>query len=343
MKPLALVLLASLAAAGCTAAGSGTVPVQEPIAVKLSPVTVERMALPVHATGTLGSKEDVTLSFKVGGVISRILVHEGETVRAGQLLAALDMGEIEPGVTRARTAADKAERDFQRARRLYADSVATLEQFQDAQSARDAAHAEYEAASFNRSHAMIVAPAAGTILRRNAEPGEVVGAGMPVLALGSHARGQVLRAGLADRDVVRLKLGDRAVVRFDALPDREFEGSVSEIAAAADPGTGTYGVEVSLPAASGLASGLVGSVEIRPRAESAVTLVPVESVLEADGMAGTVYTLAADGAHAERHAVRLAFLAGERMAVRSGLEGVQAVITEGAARLTTGDRVEVVR
>jgi multidrug efflux pump subunit AcrA (membrane-fusion protein) len=87
----------------------------------------------------------------------------------------------------------------------------------------------------------------------------------------------------------------------------------------------------------------VGTVAIRPRAESEVTLVPVESVLEADGMAGTVYTLAADGAHAERRVVRIAFLAGERMAVRSGLEGVRTVVTEGAARLTAGDRVEVAR
>ena len=345
MKSLARVTpaLLALALAGCTAAGSGTRPVQEPIAIKLSPVTVERMALPISATGTLGPKEDVTLSFKVGGVISRVLVHEGETVRAGQLLAALDLGEVEPGVTRARTAAEKAGRDFERARRLYADSVATLEQLQDARSARDAASAEYEAAAFNRSHAVIVAPAAGTILRRHSEPGEVVNAGAPILALGNRARGQVLRAGLADRDVVRLRIGDHAVVRFDALPDRTFEGRVSEIGAAADPATGTYGVEVSLPAAAGLASGLVGAVEIRPRAEAAVSLVPVESVLEADGASGIVYALTADGRRAERHSVRLAFLAGERMAIRSGLEGVHAVITEGAARLTAGDRVEVVR
>jgi multidrug efflux pump subunit AcrA (membrane-fusion protein) len=87
----------------------------------------------------------------------------------------------------------------------------------------------------------------------------------------------------------------------------------------------------------------VGTVEIRPRAGSVVTLVPVESVLEADGDAGAVYTLAADGLRAERHAVKIAFLAGERIAIRSGLEGVQTVITEGAARLGAGDRVEVAR
>src|SRR5439155_311494 len=82
--------------------------------------------------------------------------------------------------------------------------------------------------------------------------------------LGSHARGVGVRAGLADRDVVRIRRGDRAVVRFDALPDRSFDGAVTEIAGAADPLTGTYRVEVTVPAAAGLASGLIGRVEIRP-------------------------------------------------------------------------------
>jgi RND family efflux transporter MFP subunit len=343
MKRLVLPVLLALAAGACSSSGAGPRPVEEAITVKLAPVTVENMALPVTATGTLEPKEDVTLSFKVGGVVARVLVQEGQHVAKGQLLAALDLGEIEPAVTRARTASEKAERDFERAQRLYADSVATLEQLQNAESGRDAARAEYDAASFNRSHAVIVAPAAGVILRRNVEPGEVVNTGAPVLALGSRDRGQVMRAGLADRDLVRLHLGDRAVVRFAALPERTFEGVVTEIGAAADPATGTYGIEVALPSASGLVSGLVGTLEIRPRSATPVSLVPVEALLEANGSEGTVFTLTSDGRRAERRAVQLAFLAGEQVAVRSGLEGVRRVVTEGADRLDAGDRVEVAR
>ncbi len=339
---LALPVLA-LAAAGCTDAASKVRPADDPIPVRVAPVTREATALPVTATCTLEPKEDVALSFKVGGVVARVLVDEGAHVQAGQMLAALDLGEIEPAVARARVAAEKAERDFQRASRLYADSVATLEQMQDAGTARDAARAEYEAAQFNRRHAVILAPAAGVILRREAEPGEVVTAGKTILSLGSRTRGMVVSAGLADRDVARLKLGDRATARFDALPGRAFAGRVTEIGAAADPATGTYRVEVALPGAADLASGLVGTVEIRPAAASTVALVPVESVLEADDGAATVYTLAADGRRAERRAVRLAFLAGEQVAVRSGLEGASVVVTEGAGRLVPGARVEVAR
>lgn len=163
-----------------------------------------------------------------------------------------------------------------------------------------------------------------------------------MLLLGSHARGSVVRAGLADRDIVRVRLGDPAVVRFDALPGRTLEGVVSEIAAAAEAGTGTYAVELALPEAAGLAAGLVGQVEIRPAARSRALLVPIEAMLEADGDEATVFALSADGSRAERRRVTVAFVTGDRVAVLQGLEGVDVVLTEGAAYLDDGAAVRVV-
>jgi len=341
MSRISIALLVPLVVAACGRGRAATPPQREAVEVRLAPVTVERIARPVSATGILGPKEEVPLSFKVGGVIGRILVDEGQAVRAGDTLAALDLSEINAGVTRARSAADKAERDLARAQRLYNDSVATLEQVQNAQTGRDVATAELETATFNRRYAVIVAPAAGVILRRSAEPGQLVSSGTPILTLGSRSRGVVLRAALADRDVVRIRRGDGAVVRFEALPDARLQGTVTEIAAAADPMTGTYRVEVTLSGAAGLASGLVGQVEIDPRADRALSLVPIDAVLEADGSRATVFTLSADGTRAERRAVRIAFLAGDRVAVVSGLEGVRSVVTDGAAYLDDGSAVTV--
>src|SRR5262245_50620066 len=102
--------------------------VAAPVAVRVAPIVFERVSPPITATGTLGPKEEVPLSFKIGGVVAQILVDEGQAVRKGQTLASLELAEIDASVTRARSAAEKAERDLARARRLYADSVATLEQ-----------------------------------------------------------------------------------------------------------------------------------------------------------------------------------------------------------------------
>jgi multidrug efflux pump subunit AcrA (membrane-fusion protein) len=152
----------------------------------------------------------------------------------------------------------------------------------------------------------------------------------------------VVRVALADRDAVRVRLGDRATARFDAWPGREFNGRITELAAAADPMTGTYGVEITLEAGGDLAAGLVGQVEIVPVGGFEVTLVPIEAVLEADGAGATVFALSEDGARAERRRVTVAFIAGERVAVARGLDGVAAVITDGAAYLDHGAAVRVV-
>jgi RND family efflux transporter MFP subunit len=340
MKRLLWVVLLPVVLGACARGNANPRLEDQPVVVRVAPVAIENLALPVTATGTLGLKEEVNLSFKVGGVVAQIRVDEGQRVSAGQLLAELDLGEIDPGVTRARSAAEKAERDLARAQRLYADSVATLEQVQDAETGRELADAELRSVTFNRRHAAIVAPGAGVVLQRRAEPGELVQAGDPILIFGSLGRGHVLRVGLADRDAVRIRRGDLARVHFDALPGQTWTGTVTEVAAAADPATGTYQIEVALPRATALASGLVGAVEIRPTAEHAVALVPIEAVLEADGSSGIVFTLDAQG-RAERRVVTLAFLAGDRIAIASGLEGARQVITDGAATLDHGDAVEV--
>src|SRR5688572_23330507 len=115
-RALALLVIPALALASssCTDADSRVSPADAPLNVRVAPVTREAVALPVIATGTLEPKDAADLSFKVGGVVARVLVEEGDRVQRGQVLAALDLGEIDPAVSRARAAAEKAERDHAR-------------------------------------------------------------------------------------------------------------------------------------------------------------------------------------------------------------------------------------
>ncbi len=337
--------LAGLALLGC-ARGGAEEPAPSadgPAVVRAAAVTDTVLARPIVATGTVAPADEAALGFKVGGVIARIAVDAGDPVRAGQMLAALDLREIDAALAKARSRAAKAERDLARARRLYSDSVVTLAQFQDAETAAELARADLEAAAFNRSYAVIAAPASGVVLRRAAEPGENIAAGATVLVVGSRGagRGNVLEIGLADRDAVSVRKGDPARARFDALPGRVFEGRVARIGAAADPTTGTYEVEIALEDAEALAAGLVGRAEIRPARGAPAALVPIEAVLEADGTEATVYALSADGTRAERRRVTVAFIEGSQVAVAGGLEGASRVLTDGAAYLDDGAAVRV--
>ena len=337
--------LASAALLGC-ARGRAEAPVSaadRPAVVRAAPVTDTVLARPIVATGTVAPVDEIALGFRIGGVIARIAVDAGDSVRVGRTLASLDLREINAALAKARSGAAKAERDLARARRLYADSVVTLAQLQDAETAAEVARADLEAAAFNRRYAVIVAPATGVVLRRAAEPAENIAPGATVLVVGSGGagRGKVLEVGLADRDAVAVRKGDPALARFDALPGRDFAGRITRIGAAADPVTGTYEVEIALDDAGPLAAGLVGRIEIHPARRAPATLVPIEAVLEADGAEATVFALSADGARAERRRVTIAFMAGSRVAVTGGLEGASRVLTDGAAYLDDGAAVRV--
>ena len=313
------------------------------VAVRVAPVERGPLARPVHAAGRIGYSAETRLAFKVGGVVARIAVDEGDQVAKGQVLARLDPREIDAHLSEAESARSKAERDLERARLLSRDDVVTREVLENATTAAEVARAGVAAARFNRRFSEIVAPQGGVVLARLVEPGEVVGPGTPVLVVGSAGTGRVVKAGVADRDVVRLAAGDPAEIELDALPGARLAGTVAEIAPAATPTTGLFEVEVRLDAAApALAAGMIARAAIQPRAAEPMTTVPLAALVDADGVRGRVFALAADRRHVVPHAVDIAFLVGERVALRGGLDGVAEVVSDGAAYLDEKSVVKVV-
>jgi len=366
--PKQVLVLSLTVAAACGKPAEGAPAAEAGIPVRMSDVTQGGGAPVISVTGTLGAKDEVMLSFKIGGIVARVLVDDGARVRRGQVLAVLDQREIDAMVAKATAAAEKARRDAARAERLFKDSVATLAQVQDAQTARDAAEADLRAARVNHEYATVRAPADGVVLWRSASAGQLIAPGAQVIQFASRARGSVLRAGLPDRDAVSVKLGAPAQVSFEAVPGKVFTGRVSQIGASADPRTGLYTVEVALEGVSALPSGLVGKLTIgciaapatkgadtgargasSPCAEPApkggktpggVSSIPAEALVEGDGDRGTVFTVDAAGKRAYRVAVTLVGLDGDRVLVR-GLDGVTRVVSVGATWLSDSARVEI--
>ncbi|MEM9831283.1 MAG: efflux RND transporter periplasmic adaptor subunit [Bacteroidota bacterium] len=245
------------------------------------------------ASGVLASESEMNLSFKVGGIVQSVLVREGQSVQRGQLLARLDLAEINAQVSQARTALKKAERDWQRAESLYRDTVTTLEQKQNAETAYEVAQANLEIAEFNQRYATVVAPVKGKILKKMVEPSELVSPGQPLFVLGSSGRqgAQVIKIGLADQDIVQVALGDSARLSFDAFPQRAYPARVTEVAEAANPATGTFEVELTLDAQyyPELKNGFVGKVALYPSLTPAHIKIPMAALVEGDQRQATVF------------------------------------------------------
>ena len=276
------------------------------VAVKTAPVQRASISFPVHVSGLLASPKEMKLSFKVGGIIQKILVDDGDLVEKNQLLAALEMSEIKAMVQRAKSGYEKALRDFNRVSSLYEDSVATLEQKQDAETGLQVARSNLEIAEFNLRHASIKAPADGKIMKRLAENNELLETGTPVFIFGSTEGAWIIRTGVTDRDIVRLQYGDSASVTFDAYPEETFYAEVTEIAQSADPYTGTFEIELTLNHQyKNLVFGFVADINIYPRKVQDFFVIPIEALAEANGNTGTIYYLDPENSTAKKTFIQI--------------------------------------
>jgi RND family efflux transporter MFP subunit len=335
-----LAALPLLAACGRTLASPSAPAAEEAIPVRTALVSHGPVDRPIRASGTVATKDEWDLAFKVGGLVAAVEVHEGQAVARGQVLARLDPTELQAGVRQAREGLEKARRDAERADQLVAGETAPRALADDARTAQAVAEATLAAAEFNLRHATLTAPDDGWVDRRLAEPGEVVGPGRPVVHLSGQGRGFVVRAALTDRDALGVAPGVAAVVVLDARPEQRLVGRVAELSRAAGRGTGTYQVEIRLDptAAAPLLSGLTAKIEIA-RTVPAAGAVPLAAVVDGDGARGAVF--AVDGDRARRVPVLISFLQGDQVVLATGIEKLDRVVTDGAPRLVDGRLVKV--
>jgi membrane fusion protein, multidrug efflux system len=320
-----------------------TPPAEIPIPVRVRDVITGDQGRILQYSGLIASNSESRLSFKIGGIISKMYVKEGDHVAAGQLLATLDLTEIDAQVKQAEQNLEKSQRDENRLKNLYRDTVATLEQLQNSRTQLSVAAESLHITSFNRQYAQIRASTNGTILQKLMNEGEFAASGAAVLLFnGTTANDWVVRFGVSDKDWAVLHKGDKAVVSIDAYPDQPFSGSITKLAEGADAGNGTYPVEVNVsPAGHKLAPGLFCTLRLQPPSRTSYSFIPASALAEGEGSTGFVYALNADNKTVRKIPVHVAFFQGDRIAVNGGLDHVQQVITEGVGYLTDGAVVRV--
>jgi RND family efflux transporter MFP subunit len=313
------------------------------VRIHTAPVIQKSVSLAIHTSGKLYSSTESKLSFKIPGILARLYADEGQSAQKGKLLAELDLVEMKAKVNQVRSAEKKAERDLERVKRLYSDSVATLEQLQNANTALDIASSNVKVAEFNLQHAVIRAPENGKILKKFAEKGELIGPGNPVFLYGSSHNGWVIRVGATDQQIIRLRLGDPATIRFDAYPMREFTARISEIEAIANPYTGTFEVELQLdPSDLRLYSGFVGKVEIRPAYKQKFSFIPIEALIEGNQNKGFVYKVNRSDNKVEKREILIETIVDDHLAVITGLEDIREVVTYGAPYLKENSLIDII-
>lgn len=348
---LALALAISVLLTGCTVESSATetapqsAEVPAPVVRTAKVESLERSGT-VTATGSIVYNIENFLSFKTGGIVTSIAVDEGDTVRAGQVLARIDLTELKAGVAQADAAVALARANFERTKALTDKGLAPAARLDEAQAGLDQANAARSAVTFNETQGQIIARYGGIVLQRMAEAGQTVAPGAPILQIGETGAGLVLRVPVSADEAAALKDGDKARLTLRGIEPAVRDSVIVRIAPKSDPATGNFDIDLAAGEIAGLRSGLTGSAEIFPAANPQAAAKPVSlripalALLDARSDQGFVYVV--DGNKiARRRAIETSGLEGGHVIITRGLKPGEEVVSEGAAYVRDGQAVRI--
>lgn len=346
-------LLAAVALTAC----SRPAPVEEPVrAVKV--MTVGRASLQAlqEFSGEVRPRIESRLGFRVAGKLVSREVELGQRVQAGQVLARLDPQDYrlaadaaQAQLAAAATNRDLAAADYKRFRELREQnfiSGAELERreaaLKAAQAQVDQAQAQLAAQRNQGAYTRLVADAAGVVTAVEAEPGQVVSAGQPVVRLARDGARDAVFAVPEDK-LGLMRVGSAVEVRL--WPGQtQLEGRVREVSASADPVTRTYLLKVALQGRQQPPLGATVSVLPKHRNGAPVAAIKLPtSALRQDGQATAVWVLDPKTMTVHSQTVQIATADGNEAVVAAGLQEGQQVVSAGVHVLSPGQKVTLYR
>lgn len=304
----------------------------------------------ISATGTIAARVDMPVGVAgEGGLVTRVLVQPGQWVRAGQVLATIDRSvqvqtaeSLAAQINVTKSDARLAQAELDRAIALVDRGFISKADLDRREATRDAANARVRVAQAQLAEAQartgrlnIRAPAAGLVLTRNVEPGQVVGAGSGILFRLAKDGGLELRAALSDSDMSTIAVGVPATVTPTGT-SQNFAGQVWQVSPVIDPQTRQGIVRIALSYDKALRPGGFASTMIR----SGTSLSPLlpQSAIQSDDKGNYVYTVDAND-KVVRRPITVGQVSDAGVAIATGLNGGERVVVSAGAFLNPGQKV----
>jgi len=327
----------------------------EPIrSVKLFTVGESDLNVQGEYAAEVRARTESRLGFRVGGKIVVRQAEVGQRVQAGQVLAEVDVQDYalaaqaaQALVVGARSQRDLAAADFKRYEALLAQnfiSAAELERrstsLKATQASLDQALAQAQAQTNQVGYAKLMATVSGVVTGVEAEPGQVVSAGQPVLRFAHDGPRDAVFA-VPEHVVGSLKLGQKMTVTVGNTI-QTIQGQVREIAASADPATRTFAVKLGLDKAESLPLGITLNVQAPQLAGSISDVIKVPtSALRQEANQTSVWVYDAQTSTVLSQVVQVATADGNEVVIASGLKPGQQIVSAGVHVLSPGQKVTV--
>jgi len=327
------------------AAGAGQIP---SVSVVIPGQT--QVARSITASGPLAAKRDQPIGIAgSGGRIVKVFVDAGSWVRAGQVLAVVDRtvqaqqaSQLAAQVEAARANAALAQANYERAIALQGRGFVSKAEIDSKKATRDAANAQVRVAQATLAaqraeigRLNVVAPAAGLILARNVETGQVVSPGSGSLFRMAEGGQMEMRAQLSQQDLAYVHAGMTAAVT-PIGSQSSVQGTVWQVAPVIDPQSRLGEVRIAIPYVPAIRPGGFAEAKITSGTTSA-PLLPQSAVLS-DDKGNYVYVINAKN-EVERRNIQIGTVNDNGVTIASGISGNEAVVVSAGPFLNPGQKV----
>lgn len=338
-----LLLICLLALSACKAeseaqAKQGDSPKIEAVPVEVVKASRRPVAASYAGTAALEPRGESQVVAKTSGVALAVLVEEGQTVRAGQPLVRLDPDRSRLAVAQAEAQMRKLEGNYRRSQQLVQQQMVSANDVEQIKYDLDNMRAQHRMATLELSYTTVTAPISGVIASRSIKTGNFVQINTPIFRIVDDSRLEAT-LNVPEREIATLKAGQPVSMTADALPGREFTGTVDRIAPVVDAGSGTFRVICAFAGGDILQPGMFGRIRIDYDQRADALVIPRAALLDDEGDPAV---FAVRDGKAVRVAVKLGYIDGEWVEIREGLKAGDGVVTAGKIALRDGTAVTVI-
>ncbi len=375
----AALLAAMLAGCGDGEGGKNGEAKGDDTAVPVETAKAARDEIVASYTGTasLEPEGQAQVVAKTSGVVQRVLVEEGDKVRAGQVVATLDPARPRLQLQQAEASLKRLENDARRAQEMFDRKLLSAAESDRAKFEMQTQRAAYDMADLELSYTQITAPISGTVSLRMVKPGNLLTLNQPAFMIDDFDP-LLAVLNVPERELRLLRPGMSVAMIVDALPGRTFQGTIARVSPVVDSKTGTLRVTAEFhDETNTLKSGMFGRLTVVYDTKTDALVVPRDAVADEDGET-FVYVVEKDpdppkdkpvekkqrrfpfgsaqaddkpaaktkpkgpALIAKRKPVTLGYVSGDKIEIASGVKEGARVVTVGRAAVRDGTRVQVI-
>lgn len=310
---------------------------------KTKPVTVatlnpETFRHYVELQGTVDAKNNVMVTPKSGGAVTKMYVKEGDNVKSGTVIAKIDDSILRESIEELKTQLTLITTLYEKQKNLWDQKIGTELQYLQAKNNKESLEKKLVTLNTQLSQSNVISPMAGVVDQVNVKVGELASPGMGVVRIVNLSNLKVA-AKVADTFAASVKKGDEVIVKFPDL-NKEYRARISFVSTTVDPLSRTFTIEANLPSDRSIKPNMMAQVQINDAIRKDA-LVIEQNYVQSTENGEVVYVAVSEGNQkiARARKVKTGLSYNGKVEILEGLASGDQVITLGYQDVSDGQPI----